>query len=71
MNIYGYAGTPQELAISIARQSDETISNLLDLLSDEIYKKACKLSEDNLFEVVNCLDKASKLIGKTKLEIVK
>lgn len=71
MNIYGYTGTPQELAISIGRQPDDEIANILDLLADEIYKKACKTKHDNLFEVVNHLDRATKLISKAKLEIVK
>lgn len=71
MTIYGYSGTPEELAISLGRQPEADIGNLLDLLADELYKKACKDNKSNLITVVDHLDLASKLLAKTKLEIIK
>lgn len=65
--IWGYEGTLQELAISIGRMQHKEISKLLELVSDEVYKKAIKLNDGELTTVVCQLDAASKGLNKEKL----
>lgn len=58
--IYAYDGTLQELAIQVGRLPHKDISKLLELISDEVYKKAVKHNSGQFYTVVDQLDAASR-----------